>query len=129
MKRLIILFTPVLLTIVFLSPSYAKWTEMGANVSGMTFFVDFERIRRHGGYVYWYDLIDLLKPDKDGDTSYKGYRQGDYKLFRYKYLNSSFHQKPMGRGTGVSVTPKNPEWKYPNPNSVKEVVLKSVCSK
>jgi hypothetical protein len=54
---------------------------MGANVSGMTFFVDFERIRRHGGYVYWYDLIDLLKPDKDGDTSYKGYRQGDYKLF------------------------------------------------
>ena len=81
MKRLIILFTPVLLTIVFLSPSYAKWTEMGANVSGMTFFVDFERIRRHGGYVYWYDLIDLLKPDKDGDTSYKGYRQGDYKLF------------------------------------------------
>ena len=35
----------------------------------------------------------------------------------------------MGRGTGVTVTPKNPEWKYPNPNSVKEVVLKSVCSK
>jgi hypothetical protein len=54
----------------FLSPSYAKWTEMGANGSGMTFYVDFERIRKHGGYVYWYNLIDLFKPNKDVDTSY-----------------------------------------------------------
>jgi hypothetical protein len=113
----------------FLSPSYAKWTEVGANASGMTFYVDFELIKKYGGYVYWYDLIDLFKPDQDGDTSYKGYRQGDCKLLRYKYLHSSFHKKKMGGGTGVTVTPKNPEWKYPNPNSVKEVILKSVCSK
>jgi hypothetical protein len=93
------------------------------------FLCRFERIRKHGGYVYWYDLIDLLKPDKDGYVSYKGYRQGDCKLFRYKYLNSSFYKKPMGGGTGKTVTPKKPEWKYSNPNSVKEVVLKSVCSK
>jgi hypothetical protein len=129
MKRLVMLFTPVLLTMIFSSPSYAKWTEVGTNTSGMTFYVDFERIRKHGGYVYWYDLIDLLKPDKDGDVSYKGYRQGDCKLFRYKYLNSSFYKKTYGGGTGKTVTPENPEWKYPNPNSMKGGVLKSVCSK
>jgi hypothetical protein len=72
MKRLIILFTPLLLTIIFFSPSYAKLTEMSVNGSGMTFYVDFELIRKHSGYVYWYDLIDLLKPDKDGDPSYQG---------------------------------------------------------
>ncbi len=129
MKKLNILYTLTLAIIIYSSPSYAKWTKIGKNESGMTFYLDFQRIEKHNGYVYWYDLIDLLKPDKDGDISYKGYRQGDCTSFRYKYLNSSFHKKPMGRGTGVTVTPKNPEWKYPNPSSIKEVVLKSVCSK
>jgi len=32
----------------------------GAN----TTYVDFERIRKHGGYVYWWDLLDRLKPTK-----------------------------------------------------------------
>jgi hypothetical protein len=81
------------------------------------------------GMSNWYGLIDLLKPDKDGDRSYKGYRQGDCKLFRYKYLNNSFHKNPMGGGTSVTVAPKNPEWKYPNTNTMEELVLKSVCSK
>ena len=112
----------------FSSPSYSKWTKMGQNGSGMIFYVDFERIRKIDGYVYWYDLIDLFKPDKDGDTSYKGYRQGDCNLLRYKYLNSSFHKEPMGGEIGVTVTPKNQEWKYPHANSVKEPILKSVCS-
>jgi hypothetical protein len=101
---------------------------MGKNGNGMTFYVDFERIKKHGEHIYWCDLIDLFKPDKDDDTSYKGYRQGDCRLLRYKCLHSSFHKEPMGGEIGVTVTPKNQEWKYPHANSVKEPILKSVCS-
>ena len=56
----------------FSSPSYSKWTMVSEGIdssnSGDTFYVDFERIRKHGGYVYWWDLTDFLKP-KEGILS------------------------------------------------------------
>jgi hypothetical protein len=99
-------------------------------VNGTTFYVDFERIRKHGGYVYYWYLTDYLKP-KFGDLSGKIYNQGDCKLFRHKSLSFSFHKEPMGGGTGDVQEPvkKQQGWKYPPPNSVDELILKSVCSR
>ena len=102
---------------------------MSKNVDGNTFYVDFERIKKHGGYVYFWILSDYLKPDKYGDLSFKRYNQGDCKLFRVKPLSYVFHKQPMGRDTGDSNSPKNPEWNYPIPNSSGETILKSVCSR
>ncbi len=96
---------------------------------GNTFYVDFERIRKHDGFVYWWELGDYLKPSPNGYLSGKVYKQGDCKLFRLKTLSGSFHKEPMGGGTGDSHSPKNPEWKYPPPNSSMETILKSVCSR
>ena len=121
-----------LLTVLFLSllstPVFADWTEVDVSVSGNTHYVDFERIRKHGGYVYWWDLVDYLKPIS-GDLSSKVYNQGDCKLFRYKKLSGSFHKEPMGRGTGDVLEPPEGHkgWKYPPPNSASEISLKSVC--
>jgi hypothetical protein len=109
----------------------AGWTEVIKSVDGDTFYVDFERMRKHGGYVYWWDLTDYPKPTKHGTLSSKVYTQGDCKLFRYKYLSYSFHKEPMGGGTGDVQEPvkKHQGWKYPPPNSVYENILKSVCSR
>ena len=121
-----------LLTVLVLSllstPVFADWTQVGVNVSGDTFYVDFERIRKHGGYVYYWRLSDYLKPTKFGDLSAKIYHQGDCKLFRYKFLSDSYHNEPMGRGERASGSNKpDKEWSYPSPNSSIEEVLKSVC--
>ena len=114
----------------FSSPSYSEWTQVTEGVtSGSVFYTDFERIRKHGGYVYWWGLTDLLKPNEHGDLSAKRYKQGDCKLFRYKSLSGSFRKEPMGGGTGDSYSPKNPEWEYPAPDAVDEGLLKSVCSR
>ena len=119
-----------LLTVLVLSllstPVFADWTKVSENVKG-TFYVDFERIRKHDGYVYFWIMSNLLRPDESGTLSGKGYYQGDCKLFRFKGLSYSFHKEPMGGGTGDSSNPKNPEWEYPPPNSSDETVLKSVC--
>ena len=97
-------------------------------MSGDTYYVDFERIRKHGGYVYFWELDDYLKPSEGGILSAKVYNQGDCKLFRYKVLSSSFHKEPMGGGTSsTNYNPKNPQWDFPSPNSSVETVLKSVC--
>ena len=99
---------------------------MSEGVDGDTFYVDFERIRKHDGYVYFWTLDDLVKPTKFGDLSFKIYHQGDCKLFRLKYLSSSHHKEPMGGGTGKIHTLKK-DWFYTPPNSSGESILKSLC--
>ena len=112
----------------FSSTSFAEWTKVSEGVDGRIYYVDFERIRKHDGYVYWWELGDYLKPNKNGILSAKVYNQGDCELFRSKRLSFFFHKEPMGGGNGQSFSPKNPEWNYPSPKSVVEVILKQICS-
>ena len=65
MKKLFLILI-LLFSVMFSSLSYAEWTKVGVGGDGNTYYIDFERIKKHGGYVYWWDLNDLLKPDKDG---------------------------------------------------------------
>jgi len=125
MKTLLTISTLVI-AVIFSSTSFAGWTKVAENVNG-TYYVDFERIRKHGDYIKFRELVDLLKPDKDGDLSYKLYQHGDCKLFRYKYLSASNYKQPMGGGHGADYNEPDKDWRYPPPYSINEVVLKSVC--
>ena len=125
MRKLLTL--TVLVLTVLSTPVFADWTKLGVNVDGNTNYVDFERIRKHGGYVYYWILWDLLKPTKFGHFSVKMSHQGDCKLFRMKYLSGFGHKEPMGRGTGLMENRPDKEWRFPPPNSPIETILKSVC--
>ena len=76
MKTLLTISTLVF-TVMFSSPSYSEWTKVSVDDAGNTIYVDFERIRIHGGYAYWWVLQDYLKPNKYGILSDKSYRQVD----------------------------------------------------
>jgi hypothetical protein len=129
MKKLLLTFTLLFSTLMFSTPSYGEWTKVGKGVQGDTFYVDVERIRKHGGYVYWWDLTDYLKPKHSGHLSDKVYNQGDCKLFRFKPLSSSFHKEPMGNGVPATSThTPYKDWVHPPPNSVSEIILNKVCS-
>ena len=126
MKTLLTIFTLVF-TVMFSSTSFAGWTKVSENVHG-TFYVDFERIRKVDGYIYFWWLSDFLKPNKWGSLSAQAYSQGDCKLFRTKYLEDLYYKGQMGKGNrngGSNKPDKN--WTYPNPDSVHEMLLKSVC--
>ena len=126
MKSLTI-FIALTFSAMFSSSSYAGWTKVKIDGDGNTFYVDFERIRKHDGFIYWWELGDYLKPQM-GYLSAKSYNQGDCKLFRVKVLSYSWHKEPMGGGTGITVDiPDN--WRYPNPKSIDEYKLKTVCSR
>ncbi len=116
----------------FSSPSYSEWTKLGevgegAN-RGDTFYVDFTRIKKVEGYVYFWSLFDNLRPAESGSLSSKSYYQGDCKLFRFKVLSFFYYKESMGRGTRGSFAPPD-NWHYPSPNSSGEIILKSVCSR
>ena len=128
MKSLFTIFTLVF-TVMFSSTSYAEWKEVGKSVVGHTFYVDFDRIRKHDGYSYYWVLIDYLTPTKYGHLSSKMYKQVDCNLFRSKYLSYVHHNQAMGRDTGESNSPENPQWEYPPPDSMFESILIEVCSR
>jgi len=130
MKKLLLTFTLLFSTLIFSTPSYGEWTKVIGSVNGDILYVDFERIRKHGEYVYYWELSDYLKPIGTGYFSTKMYKQVDCKLFRFKYLSGSFHKESMGNGPGTVLTPKGDDtgWKYLPPNSSGEKTLKAVCN-
>jgi len=131
MKKLTLILTTLIFSLMFSSTSFAEWKKVDKEVRGNTYYVDFERIKKHDGYVYWWDLTDYLTPSPQGNLSAKIYIQGDCKKFRYKWLVTSFHKEPMGEGVsaygGGEPTEGNRGWQYPLPDTSNETVLKSVC--
>ena len=129
MKKITLLTTLVFSLMIFSSTCFAEWTKVDEDWLG-TFYVDFASMRKVDGHVYFWRLSDFLKPDADGELSYKIYTQGDCKLFRYKVLGVSAHKQTMGEGTGEVAEPvKELEgWIYPRPNTVGETSLKKVCT-
>ena len=128
MRNLTILLALVF-TVTFSSPSFAEWKKLGLNEFGHTIYVDFGSIRKQDGYVFWWQLVDLSKPDNEGHLSYTDFFQGDCNLFRFKTLSENHYKKPMGRGSDRTINPDKPTWKYSPPNSMIETALKSVCSR
>ena len=127
MKILLTIFTLVF-TVMFSSKSFAEWTKVSSSGGGTTFYVDFERIRKHDGLVYWWSLTKYSIPLR-GYVSDKTYYQGDCKLYRFKSLSVSSHKEPMGGGIGRIRNKQDKEWRYTPPNSPLEMTLKSVCSR
>tara|TARA_B100000470_G_scaffold52968_1_gene39816 strand:+ start:77 stop:286 length:210 start_codon:yes stop_codon:yes gene_type:complete len=66
MKKL--LFTALLISLtMFASTCFAEWRKVGKDVKGNTIYVDLDRIRKVGEYVYFWRLHGRLKPTKYGD--------------------------------------------------------------
>jgi hypothetical protein len=126
MKKLI---TTLTLLLMFSSPSYAEWTKVSEGELKNTYYVDFDRIRKIDGYVYFWVLEDLLKADSSNNLSAEAYLQADCKLFREKVLSWSKWTYPMGEGVRdfyTTIPDKN--WTYPSPESSSETVLNAVCN-
>ena len=125
MKTILTILT-IVFTMLLSSPSHTKWTKVDSNGSGDNYYVDFDRVKKQDGYVYYWMLADYLKPDKNGIFSGKAYWQGDCKLFRYKILSGSFHKEPKGGGGGIDYK-TDKDWTYPAPKTIGEGILKYVC--
>ena len=111
----------------FASPAYADWEKVHGNVNETNLYVDFDRIRKNNGYVYYWELTDFSKPTEIGILSYKVYRQGDCERVGFKNLSWSYHKQPMGNGSGETYTLPIPEWNYPSSNTLNAIILKRVC--
>ena len=113
----------------FSAGSWAEWTEVsGAFDGSSTNYVDFERIRKVNGLVYYWTIQDLLEPTEEGDMSYKVYYKADCETMRAMNLTFTWYSLPMAEGTAAGTFTPDPEWHYAQPDSVLETTLLAVCA-
>ena len=126
MKR-VALALAVFVSLMLPSTSHAEWWKVGENTSGRAFYID-TKIRQHNGLIYFWELMDYIKPDKHGDLSAKVYSEADCEKFRRRMLQDSYHTEPMGRGSSSAGGPvPDDPWRTPFPRSIAETVLETAC--
>ena len=125
MKKLLILLFSLIISL----NSYGEWSKVSNNTNGTSFYVDIDRIKNQGPYVYYWELMDLLKPNSSGTLSAKSYIQGECNLVRYRIWSYSFYKTNMGQGRSFSSSNiPDKDWRYPFPNSSAEAILEIVCN-
>lgn len=127
MKKLLILVT-LISSFMISSVAHADWTKVSENMMGAIFYIDLERIRKRDGRVYYWALVDNLKPTKYGDFSWKSYNEAECGRFKYRVLTRQYYTEPMGEGTPSAIDKNQRDWTYPSPNAVDEAILKLVCN-
>ena len=115
-------------TLMFSAGSWAEWTLLGENVSGSAYYVDFDRIRKVKGLVYYWTITDLLEPNEYGTLSSKTYYKADCETMRSMMLSHSAYKLPMAEGTARYTSNPDPKWDYAPPGSVMEDELEAVCN-
>ena len=126
MNKLTLLIS-LAISVVLSTSSDADWTKVTQALNGDDHYVDFERIRKHSGQVYYWVMRDYLKPDEFGYLSDKYYYQGDCKQNRYNGLNAILYKEPMIEGDGESTRLKSKKWVYSNSKTLSATILKAVC--
>jgi len=126
LMKILLLISTLSLSLSFSAGSWAEWTML-SSLEGDKNYVDFDRIRKVNGLVYYWTLSDYLIPN-NGYVSTKVYNELDCNAFRGKRLTYIHYKQPMGEGYGDSNSPDNPKWNYPPPDSVAELTAQAVCA-
>ena len=144
--KTLLLTSTLTLSLMFSAGSWAEWTEVGEQASGTNSFVDnngkkrtytnagskeyldFDKIRKHDGYVSFWILTDHFEPDLLGTKSSKSYVVVDCQAFRSMYLHVIDYKQPMGEGDSwYEAKEDKPFWDSPLPNTAWETTLNRVC--
>ena len=124
MKKLLILLFSILISF----NSYGEWKFVFTDDQGNDLYIDTDRIKEHGGYVYYWYMVDRLKPSESGSISSKMYLQVDCGINRYKHLTYLSYKESMGKGEiNNTYNPPNEQWRYPTPNSTAGLELNFIC--
>ena len=65
MKKITILLV-IIFTFLFSNASWGDWNYVDTTIDGSKYYYDKDGLRKGEKYIYFWELIDYKKPDKDG---------------------------------------------------------------
>lgn len=91
-------------------PTYADWSQIDKNSLGDIVYLETDNFREHNGHVYYWVLLDYLKP-RNGAMSQKILYELDCNVPRkQRYISVSNYNQPMGEGTSLATNNIESEW-------------------
>ena len=91
----ITIFFALFLSLIIIQPlGHAEWSELGST-DEITYYLDYERIRKKDGLVYYWLLVSYFKRSPNGDLSAIVHEKGDCDLFRYKIISDTYYEGSM----------------------------------
>jgi len=109
--------------------SFGNWILVDTQKNGDQYYYDNINIRKDNGYIYFWRLVSIKTPTKEGIQSGAFYRQGDCSIFRLKNLFFVGYSGPVATGEILLREKENKDWEYPQPKSVDDNIMKIICSK
>ena len=126
MKKIIILLV-IIFIFIFSTTSWGDWNFVTESVSGNKYYYDKDRIRKNGKFIYFWELLDYIKPTGSGDLSTITHIELDCSILRYKWLKLQFYNKSLGEGEMTTDMTTPDQWLNLQPNSLIESMYKKVC--
>ena len=120
----------LILLLLFSTTCWGEWIPVTDNAAGISYYIDYERVKERGEYVYYWVLGDYLEPNPRGNMSDIAYEIGDCEMFRHKSLQSTFYRRSMGEGESTPVsesTISKQTWTFPSADSAAKILLNLVC--
>lgn len=106
-----------------------QWVRVSTDTNDNVFYVDTSTIKKSGHVRRFWELVDLPKPDKDGDLSYRTLKEVDCKEERDRILQGDAFRGQMGDGAISGSANRPGEWEYAAPGTPAESIMKFVCSR
>ncbi len=124
MRKLIFIIPLLFSTYVFAD---YNWKKIGSNTNGDVNYIDLLSIKRVGDNVFYFNLMDYIKPTKKGRLSSKVYFEVNCKDLSYRYIKDFYYNEPMGNGEPFIID-KISEWKENTTGSLGEATRKFACN-
>jgi len=125
MNKLTILLFSILISF----NSYGEWVEITKDNQGNTLYINKDTIKEDNGYIYYWEMIDLVTPDSTNRyMSYQMYNQGECVPRRYKDLATFWYTQSMATGEGIRDDYSRDSWWYPTPGSNGSKVHDYACN-
>ena len=118
--RKLALILSLIFAVTLSSPSYAEWTKIiQSNTTSV--YVDFSRMRKRDGYIYFWRLGVFPSFEKKFQ---KSLIQADCKTFKFGFIVNDYCKYEKACLTYENKT----EWEYASPQGINEDILKNVCN-
>ena len=103
------------------------WTEVTKSDISKT-YINFDRIRKANGNIYYWQLVNRFEPSSNGARSYLVHVKVDCELLRTMTLSFAWYRMQDNIGDAAGRQAPEPEWKYAAPYTNAETNSLAVCN-
>jgi hypothetical protein len=124
MKKLLVLLISLMISF----NSFGEWSFISQGKVD-EYYVDFDKISKNNGYVYYWTLTNFPSPPyAEGKSSLEFYEVSCNPPIKQRRKAYYFYNSTMGKGkmSPVFDTSTGP-WEYKIPGSIREKLLEAVC--